>query len=185
MKVKATSLPDLLIVEPDVYGDSRGFFTETYQQRRYAEHGIDRIFVQDNLSRSTKGTLRGLHFQINSPQAKLVQVIEGEVFDVAVDVRPNSPFFGQWEGMLLSDQNMRQFYIPEGFAHGFCVLSETALFAYKCTAYYDPTDEGGILWSDPDIGINWPIETPILSDKDQSFPLLKSLKADALPEVAP
>lgn len=183
MKVKTTSLPDLLIVEPDVYGDSRGFFTETYQQKRYAESGIDRTFVQDNLSRSVKGTLRGLHFQINRPQAKLVQVIEGEVFDVAVDVRPGSPFFGEWEGIHLSDRNMRQLFIPESFAHGFCVLSDTALFFYKCADFYTPDDEGGVLWSDPDIGITWPIPAPMLSVKDQAYPLLKELNTAALPEV--
>jgi dTDP-4-dehydrorhamnose 3,5-epimerase len=185
MKVQTTSLPELLIVAPDIYGDSRGFFTETYQQKRYAESGIDRTFVQDNLSRSTKGTLRGLHFQINTPQAKLVQVIEGEVFDVAVDVRPGSPSFGKWEGVRLSDNNMRQLFIPEGFAHGFCVLSDTALFSYKCTDFYAPDDEGGILWSDPDIGIQWPIDAPMLSAKDQAYPLLKDVSLKALPKVVP
>jgi dTDP-4-dehydrorhamnose 3,5-epimerase len=135
MKVRTTSLSGFLIIVPDIYGDSRGFFTETYQQKRYAENGIDRTFVQDNLSRSIKGTLRGLHFQINKPQAKLVQVLEGEVFDVAVDVRPGSPSFGKWEGIHLSESNMRQLFIPEGFAHGFCVVSDTALFPINALHY--------------------------------------------------
>jgi len=181
MNIIPGKIPGLLIVAPDVYGDNRGFFTETWHQRRYAESGIDRVFVQDNLSRSVKGTLRGLHFQIRHPQAKLVQAITGELFDVAVDLRHDSPTFGKWEGVLLSDKNMRQLYIPEGFAHGFCVLSDTALFSYKCTDFYAPGDEGGLLWSDPDIGIEWPVEAPILSDKDRTYPRLKDLGRDQLP----
>ncbi len=185
MKVHETSLTGLLIIEPKIYGDSRGFFTETYQQQRYGEAGIDDIFVQDNLSRSVKNTLRGLHFQINAPQAKLVHVLDGEVFDVAVDLRPESPTFGKWEALYLSGSNMRQFFIPKGFAHGFCVISDTALFSYKCSAFYAPDDEGGVLWSDPAIGIQWPIEAPILSEKDRAYPLLKDLTTDKLPQVSP
>jgi dTDP-4-dehydrorhamnose 3,5-epimerase len=181
MKIIPGKVPGLLIVEPDVYGDHRGFFTETWHQRRYAESGIDRVFVQDNLSRSVKGTLRGLHFQIRHPQAKLVQAISGELFDVAVDLRHDSPTFGKWEGVLLSDKNMRQLYIPEGFAHGFCVLSDTALFSSQCTDFSAPGDEGGVLWSDPDIGIEWPVKEPILSDKDQTYPRLTALGGDTLP----
>lgn len=185
MKATPASLSGLLIIEPDIYKDHRGFFTETYQQRRYAQIGIDKMFVQDNLSRSVKGTLRGLHFQISRPQAKLVQVLEGEVFDVVVDLRRDSSSFGKWEGVHLSEHNMRQLFIPEGFAHGFCVLSETALFSYKCSDFYVPEDEGGLLWSDPDIGIDWPIKSPMLSTKDQSFSPLKALHSKALPRVSP
>lgn len=183
MKVLPTRLSGLLVVEPDVYGDERGFFTETWQRNRYADVGIDRVFVQDNLSRSVKNTLRGLHFQINRPQAKLVQTISGELFDVAVDLRSDSPTFGKWEGVLLSDRNMRQLYIPEGFAHGFCVLSDTALFSYKCTDFYAPDDEGGLLWSDPEIAIDWPVTMPILSDKDRVYPRLKDLNRHQLPQT--
>lgn len=182
MKILPANIPGLLIVEPAVYGDNRGFFTETWHRDRYAELGIDRVFVQDNLSRSLKGTLRGMHFQIRRPQAKLVQAISGELFDVAVDLRPDSPTFGKWEGVLLSDKNMRQFYIPEGFAHGFCVLSDTALFSYKCTDFYAPDDEGGLLWSDPDIGIDWPVSTPMLSAKDQIYPRLRDIGRQQLPQ---
>jgi dTDP-4-dehydrorhamnose 3,5-epimerase len=181
MKILPAKLPGLLIVEPDVYGDNRGFFTETWHRKRYTDLGIDRVFVQDNLSRSVKGTLRGMHFQIRHPQAKLVQAISGELFDVAVDLRPGSQTFGKWEGILLSDKNMRQLYIPEGFAHGFCVLSDTALFSYKCTDFYTPDDEGGLLWSDPDIGIEWPLSGPTLSAKDQAYPRLKDLGRHQLP----
>ena len=181
MRILPANIPGLLIAEPDVYGDDRGFFTETWHRDRYAEMGIDRVFVQDNLSRSVKGALRGMHFQIRHPQAKLVQAISGELFDVAVDLRPDSPTFGKWEGVVLSDKNMRQLYIPEGFAHGFCVLSDTALFSYKCTDFYAPGDEGGLLWSDPDIGIEWPVNEPILSDKDRVHPRLKDLIKHQLP----
>lgn len=175
MIIKTTSLEGVLIIEPDIFRDNRGFFLETFNQNRYAEYGIARTFVQDNLSFSVKGTLRGLHFQNQHPQAKLVQAITGEVFDVAVDIRPGSDTFGRWEGIHLSDQNKRQLFIPEGFAHGFCVLSETAHFLYKCTDFYTPEDEGGIIWSDPDIAIDWPIQNPIVSDKDKQFPRLSEL----------
>ncbi len=169
MKIIKTLLEGVFIIEPKVFRDSRGFFMETYNQNRYRESGIHRIFVQDNLSCSVKGTLRGLHFQVKHPQAKLVQVITGEIFDVAVDIRPDSPTFGKWAGVYLSDQNRRQLFIPEGFAHGFCVLSETAHFLYKCSDFYAPEDEGGIIWSDPEIGINWPVNNPIISDKDKEY----------------
>jgi dTDP-4-dehydrorhamnose 3,5-epimerase len=170
INIRACSIPGPLIIEPDVFDDPRGFFMETYHQKRYEEAGIRHTFVQDNLSFSAKGVLRGLHFQKTRPQAKLVQALMGEVFDVAVDIRPGSETFGKWEGALLSEKNKRQFFVPEGFAHGFCVLSKTALFAYKCSNFYNPKDEGGILWSDPDIGILWPVERPIVSDKDRLLP---------------
>jgi dTDP-4-dehydrorhamnose 3,5-epimerase len=176
MNIIPTSLEGLLIIEPKVFGDTRGYFLETYHHRRYHSDGLDAIFVQDNLSFSKKGTLRGLHFQITQPQAKLVQAITGKIFDVAVDIRPDSPTFGKWSSALLSEENKRQLFIPEGFAHGFCVLSESAHVAYKCSDYYSPADEGGILWSDPAIGIDWPVKVPMLSDKDQQYPCLKDLR---------
>ncbi len=181
MKIIPTTLPDVLIVEPRVFGDNRGYFMETYHEIRYRSMGIDRKFVQDNLSFSVKGTLRGLHFQIRHPQAKLVQVIQGEVFDVAVDIRPGSPTFGNWVGAHLTSENKRQLFIPEGFAHGFCVLSDTALFLYKCSDVYVPQDEGGVLWSDPDIGIAWPVQHPIISEKDSRFSRLSQLGTEQLP----
>jgi dTDP-4-dehydrorhamnose 3,5-epimerase len=181
LKTVDTDIESLLIIEPDVFTDKRGFFTETYQARRYADIGIKCKFIQDNLSYSAKGTLRGLHFQVNHPQAKLVHVISGEIFDVAVDLRPGSPTFGNWQGVVLSGSNHRQFYVPEGFAHGFFVLSDTAYFAYKCSDFYAPDDEGGILWSDPDIGIRWPAGNPIISDRDLNLPRLNSLGPDRLP----
>lgn len=173
-----TSIEGVIIVEPTVFGDQRGYFMETYNKAEFDAAGINVNFVQDNESRSKKGVLRGLHFQKKNPQGKLVRCIEGEVFDVAVDLRKNSPTFGKWEGVILSADNKRQFYIPEGFAHGFVVLSEHASFVYKCTRLYDPTDEGGLMWSDPAIGIKWPIDTdtsPLLSLKDTQNPLLKDL----------
>lgn len=174
-----TSIPEVIIVEPKVYGDNRGYFMETYVERDFRNNGIDVSFVQDNQSRSKKGVLRGLHFQKKNPQGKLVRCIEGEVFDVAVDLRKNSPTFGKWEGVVLSEDNKKQFYVPEGFAHGFVVLSETAAFCYKCTRYYDPTDEGGLMWNDPDIGIDWNIPDGteiLLSEKDKKNPIFKDLK---------
>ncbi|MBR4399305.1 MAG: dTDP-4-dehydrorhamnose 3,5-epimerase [Fibrobacter sp.] len=173
-----TSIEGVTIIEPTVFGDARGYFMETYSKRDFAEGGIDVDFVQDNESRSRKGVLRGLHFQKKNPQGKLVRVIEGEVFDVAVDLRKNSPTFGKWEGVVLSAENKKQFYIPEGFAHGFVVLSETAAFVYKCTRFYDPKDEGGLMWNDPAVGIKWPVGDgfePLLSEKDTKNPLLKDL----------
>jgi dTDP-4-dehydrorhamnose 3,5-epimerase len=181
MNVIPTSLNQVLVVAPDVYVDKRGFFMETYQQERYRKAGISQTFIQDNLSFSVKGTLRGLHFQINRPQAKLVQVVSGEIFDVAVDIRKGSPTFGQWAGVILSSETKRQLFVPEGFAHGFCVLSETALFLYKCSDLYVQADEGGILWSDPAIGIEWPITDPIISDKDNRLPCLSALLPHQLP----
>ncbi|MCL5779512.1 MAG: dTDP-4-dehydrorhamnose 3,5-epimerase [Firmicutes bacterium] len=181
MNVLETKLPGVLIIEPDVFGDARGYFMETWQQARYAQAGLPGHFVQDNLSFSTRGVLRGLHFQNPNAQGKLVFVLQGEVFDVAVDIRAGSPTFGQWVGVTLSSENKRQLYIPEGFAHGFCVTSETALFAYKCTDFYNPAAEGGIIWNDPDIGIDWPVEKPVLSPKDNVYPKLKDISRERLP----
>ena len=181
MKILPSSLPEILIIEPSVFQDERGFFMETYQQRRYTEAGIESIFVQDNLSRSVGGTLRGLHYQVKHAQAKLIQVIEGTIFDVALDIRRGSPYFGQWTSVHLSDENRRQLFLPEGFAHGFCVLSESALVVYKCTDYYAAEDEGGVLWSDPTLAIAWPLSEPLLSEKDSLLPCL----ADILPERLP
>lgn len=171
-----TSIEDVYIIEPTVFGDERGYFMETYHQGEFKEAGLDMEFVQDNQSRSVKGVLRGLHFQYTKPQGKLVRVIKGEVFDVAVDLRQNSPTYGNYEGVILSEENKRQFYVPEGFAHGFVVLSDVAEFTYKCTAFYDPDDEGGIMWNDPDINIQWPIEDMndvVLSEKDNKWKPLK------------
>lgn len=181
MRTIDTDIEGLIVVEPDVYPDKRGFFTETFQAQRYAEVGIRGPFVQDNLSYSTKGTLRGLHFQVKKPQAKLVHVISGEIFDVAVDLRPGSSTFGKWAGVDLSGTNHRQLFLPEGFAHGFYVLSDTAYFAYKCSDFYAPDDEGGVLWSDPDIGIRWPADDPIVSARDRGLPRLNALEPDRLP----
>ena len=181
MKIITTSIKGILIIKPVTFRDKRGFFMETYNRNRYNASGINATFVQDNLSCSLKNTVRGLHFQIKHPQAKLIQVITGEIFDVAVDLRPGSATFGKWIGILLSDENRRQVFIPEGFAHGFCVLSEFALFYYKCSDFYAPDDEGGIIWSDPDIGIEWPVENPIISEKDKQYQKLSGLTAEQLP----
>lgn len=181
MNIIPTTLKDVLVIEPKVFKDTRGFFMETYHQNRYMTAGIDRTFVQDNLSYSIKGTIRGLHYQVKHPQAKLVQVIAGEIFDVAVDIRRTSPTFGQWTGIYLSDRNKHQLFIPEGFAHGFCVVSDTALFSYKCSDVYHADDEGGILWSDPDIAIDWPVKDPIVSERDKQHPHLSDLPDDRLP----
>ncbi len=175
-KFQKTSIEDLCIIEPTVFEDERGFFMETYQAGEFKEAGLDFNFVQDNHSKSTKGVLRGLHFQYTKPQGKLVRVIKGEVFDVAVDLRKNSSTFGKWEGFILSDENKKQLYVPEGFAHGFLVLSDVAEFTYKCTEFYYPQDEGGILWNDPHIGIEWPLDDMDeikLSDKDKELKTLK------------
>lgn len=169
MNIIKTKLDGLLIIEPKVFGDERGFFYETYHEQRYKNAGIKESFVQDNRSRSTGNVLRGLHFQKRKPQGKLVTVTAGTVFDVAVDLREDSPTFGQYESIILSGDNRLQFYIPPGFAHGFCVLSDIADFQYKCTDFYDPTDEGGIIWNDNSININWPISEPNLSLKIRSF----------------
>ena len=181
MNVIETELPGVVIIEPRVFGDRRGFFLESWQQQRYEEAGINLPFVQDNHSRSSKGVLRGLHFQLRHPQGKLVRVVRGEVFDVAVDVRIGSPTFGQWAGVHLSDDNHRQFYVPPGYAHGFCVLSEVADFEYKCTDLYHPEDEGGVFWADEVVGIDWPVAEPQLSDKDCVLPRLSEISESALP----
>ena len=166
----ATKIPDLYIIEPKVFGDDRGYFMESYSQKDFAEAGLTMTFVQDNESKSRKGVLRGLHFQTKHTQGKLVRVTQGEVWDVAVDLRKGSPTYGQWEGVYLSAENKRQFYVPEGFAHGFVVTSEEAVFNYKCTDFYASEYDSGLLWNDPDVGIEWPLEglgEILLSEKDQ------------------
>lgn len=175
LKVIETKLPGVLIIEPKVFGDHRGFFLETFQVERYREAGIDLPFVQDNHSRSQRGVLRGLHFQKTRPQGKLVSVTRGAVYDVAVDIDPASPTCGQYVGVELNDENHRQLWVPPGYAHGFCVLSDVADFCYKCTDLYFPEDESGLLWNDPEVGIPWPIDTPQLSAKDQRNPSLRKL----------
>lgn len=182
MKVIETTLAGALIIEPKIFGDPRGYFMETFQAARYADAGIPGPFVQDNLSFSRRGILRGLHVQNPRPQGKLVQVLQGEVFDVAVDIRVGSPTFGKWEGVVLSAENGRQFYVPAGFAHGFVVTSDTALFAYKCTDYYAPESELSILWNDPDIAIAWPLTEPQLSAKDAVALRLSDIDPARLPE---
>ena len=176
MKITTTALPGVLIIEPKAFGDARGFFLETFQSERYAKAGITLPFVQDNHSRSQRGVLRGLHLQSNRPQGKLVSVSRGSVFDVAVDIDPQSATFGQHVGVELSDDNHLQLWIPPGYAHGFCVLSEVADFQYKCTDFYYPEDEAGIIWNDPDVNIAWPLDNPLLSEKDQKLPRLRELK---------
>ena len=175
MRFVPTEIPDVIDVFPDVFGDRRGYFLETWQEQRYAENGITLPFVQDNESRSKRGVLRGLHYQIAQPQGKLVRVIEGEVYDVAVDIRRGSPTFGKWVGRTLDGERKNQLWVPPGFAHGFVVLSETCIFSYKCTDYYNPQDEGGIIWNDPTIGIDWPIDSNdvLLSEKDGNLPSLE------------
>ena len=180
MRSLPTALPGVIVVEPDLHRDDRGFFLESFHARRYAEAGIPTSFVQDNHSLSARGTLRGLHAQRCSPQGKLVRAIFGEIYDVVVDIRVDSPTFGRWVGIVLSADNFRQCYVPPNFAHGFCVLSEWAEFEYKCTEFYDPTDEIRLLWNDPDIGIEWPIREPILSEKDRAARPLAAL-LDVLP----
>jgi len=176
MNILKTILPGCVIIEPKVFGDDRGFFLETFHTARYKQlAGINMPFVQDNHSRSLKGVLRGLHFQKTKPQGKLVRVVRGEVFDVAVDIRRESATFGKWEGVILSEKNKKQFWVPPGFAHGFMVLSDVADFEYKCTDYYDPSDEGSLLWCDPDLDIIWPLTNPILSDKDANANKLADL----------
>jgi len=181
MKVTPTTLPEVLLVEPDRFGDARGYFLETWRQERYQAAGIRLPFVQDNLSRSARGILRGLHLQHPGAQGKLVYVLEGEVFDVAVDVRVGSPTFGKWTGATLSSADHRQLWIPPGFAHGFCVTSEVALFAYKCTAPYAAADEVGVLWNDPALGIPWPVAEPRLSSRDAALPQLAAIDQARLP----
>jgi dTDP-4-dehydrorhamnose 3,5-epimerase len=181
MKVTRLKLQDVLLVEPRIFKDNRGHFLETYQTHRYRQEGIAATFVQDNLSYSTKGVVRGLHYQLQQPQGKLVSVAAGEVLDVVVDIRRGSPHFGKSMSIILSSDNYRQLYIPEGFAHGFSVLSERALFLYKCTDYYHPGDEYGIRWDDPSLEIDWPPGEFILNDKDKGFPLLKDVPEQHLP----
>jgi dTDP-4-dehydrorhamnose 3,5-epimerase len=170
IKVTETGIKGLVVIEPTVFGDNRGYFMETYNYNDFKEAGLDMVFVQDNQSKSKKGVLRGLHFQKSHPQGKLVRVISGEVYDVGVDLRKGSVTFGKWYGVVLSAENKKQFYVPQGFAHGFLVLSEEAEFVYKCSDFYKPDDEGGLLWNDPDIAVEWPLEgigEPILSEKDK------------------
>ena len=180
MNVIPCDIPGLLVIEPKVFGDARGYFLELWNRQRYQEAGLDWSFVQDNVSFSQRGTLRGLHFQNPAAQGKLVYVLQGEVFDVAVDVRCSSPAFGRWHGLNLSAENKRQFFIPPGFAHGFEVLSQTALFAYKCTEFYRPQYELALAWNDPDVGIQWPLDHPQLSEKDARGARLKDLPRDRL-----
>ncbi len=180
MKFNLTALEGVILVEPAVHGDARGFFVETYHEQRYVAGGIAERFVQDNHSKSKRGTLRGLHAQLHKPQGKLVRAIEGEIFDVAVDVRRGSPTFGRWVGEILSADNFRQLYVPPGFVHAFCVLSESAQVEYKVTAFYDRDDEYGVIWNDPDIAIDWPIDQPLLSDRDRAAPTLRDIE-DRLP----
>jgi len=181
MEVRETTLPGVLLIVPKVFGDDRGFFLETYHGDRYRDAGIPGPFVQDNLSFSQRGVLRGLHLQHPNGQGKLVQALAGEVFDVAVDVRVGSPTFGRWHGVRLSAQNKHQFYVPEGFAHGFCVVSESALFFYKCTAVYSPAYERSVRWDDPAIAIDWPVAAPTLSPKDAAAPRLAAIDPAQLP----
>jgi dTDP-4-dehydrorhamnose 3,5-epimerase len=181
VRVIPQKLPEVLLVEPQVFGDERGFFIETYQLERYAQHGMRLPFVQDNLSRSSHGILRGLHMQNPHAQGKLVSVVEGEVFDVAVDVRVGSPRYGQWVGVYLSAQNHHQLYVPPGFAHGFCVTSEFAQFSYKCTDTYHPECELGIAFDDPELAIDWPIKNPSLGGKDQKNQRLSQIDPTRLP----
>ena len=180
MKFTPLEIPDVILVEPDVFGDARGFFTETYHAGKYTAGGVGGPFVQDNFSLSRRGVLRGLHFQRRNPQGKLVFVARGEVFDVAVDVRRSSPTFGKWVGRMLNDQNHHQMWIPPGFAHGFCVMSDEVEFLYKCTELYDPSSDGGIAWNDPDIGVVWPLAEPALSAKDLKLPRLREVPPDDL-----
>jgi dTDP-4-dehydrorhamnose 3,5-epimerase len=177
VRVAASALPGVLVIEPDVHVDGRGFFVESYHAARYREHGITATFVQDNHSRSLAGTLRGLHLQVQHPQAKLIRVIEGEIFDVAVDTRRGSPTFGQWVGVNLSAANFKQCFVPAGFAHGFCVLTDVAQVEYKCSDIYDPAGEIGIAWNDPAIGIVWPVKDPVLSPRDRRHPALADVEA--------
>ena len=177
MRFEPTAIPDVIRVEPRVFRDSRGFFLESYHEGKFADGGVRARFVQDNHSRSSRGTLRGLHMQVAFAQSKLVRCVAGEVFDVAVDVRPGSPTYGRWVGETLSAENFRQLWVPAGFLHGFCVTSESAEIQYKCTELYHPEDELGVIWNDPDLGIRWPVSAPLLSDKDAKLPRLRDVAA--------
>ena len=182
MKITKSKISGLLLIEPNVFPDNRGFFFESYSKTKYTEAGISCEFVQDNHSSSTKSTLRGLHYQLPPfTQSKLVRVCYGEIFDIAVDLRKDSPTYKQWEGFYLSAENKKQLFIPKGFAHGFCVISDRADFLYKCDNYYSGKDDRGILWSDPEIGIEWPVPNPILSEKDTFYPTLSCAKPEDLP----
>ena len=185
MKIIETSLPGCLVIEPAVFGDERGVFFETWNADRFGEHGLPMKFVQSNVSTSVKGVLRGLHYQWPRPQGKLVSVLEGEVYDVAVDIRRGSPNFGRWEAVILSADNRRQLWIPEGFAHGFAVLSEHAVFNYLCTDVYVKEADAGVRWNDGDIGVDWPVAAPLLSAKDEKAPFLADISGDRLPVYAP
>ncbi|MGC8499841.1 MAG: dTDP-4-dehydrorhamnose 3,5-epimerase [Leptospirillia bacterium] len=183
MEVRKTSLPGVVVLVPKIHGDSRGFFMETFHAKTFARLGIPHLFVQDNHSRSAFGVTRGLHYQRRHGQGKLVRVVRGSVFDVAVDVRPGSPTFGQWFGELLTEENGHMMYVPEGFAHGFQVTSETADFLYKCTDFYSPEDDEGIFWNDPALGIAWPLPQGLVSEKDSRLPLLSEVSRDRLPRL--
>ena len=178
MQVSAAPLEGLLVIETKLWRDTRGAFVETYHQERYRDAGITAAFVQDNFSWSQANVLRGLHYQLSRPQGKLVMVVEGRVFDVAVDIRKGSPTFGRWHGVELSAENGRQLYIPSGYAHGFCVLSERAGFMYRCTDYYNPSDERGIRWNDPQLAIDWPVVNPLVSQKDQAYKTLTEMQGE-------
>jgi dTDP-4-dehydrorhamnose 3,5-epimerase len=184
MKIIQTTLPDCVVIEPTVHGDARGYFYESFHAQKYKNAGLDLRFVQSNVSRSAHGVLRGLHYQFPNPQGKLVNVLEGEVYDVAVDIRVGSPTFGRWAAAMLSADNKRHFWIPEGFAHGFAVLSAYATFCYQCTSLYDHAADAGIRWNDAEIGVDWPLGAPQLSDKDQHAPFLREIAPEKLPSCA-
>jgi len=181
MILEETSLPGVVLLKPKVFGDARGFFLETYNKKRFLDTGINTAFVQDNHSRSFRNVLRGLHYQLNHPQGKLVYVTHGSAFDVAVDIRRESETYGQWYGVELNDENHFQLYIPPGYAHGFCALSDVVDFNYKCTDIYHPEDEYGIIWNDPTINVAWPVSSPVLSNKDKQFPPLDMIASKNLP----
>jgi dTDP-4-dehydrorhamnose 3,5-epimerase len=181
MQLTPTEIPEVILIEPKVFGDTRGYFVETWNHARYRDAGLPATFVQDNVSRSIRGVLRGLHFQNPKAQGKLVTVLEGEVYDVSVDIRVGSPTFGRAVGVVLSGESKRQIFIPPGFAHGFCVTSESALFMYKCTELYSPEAEQGIIWNDPDLGVRWPVEQPTLSTKDTKYQRLRDIEKSSLP----
>jgi len=184
MKIIETDLPGCVVIEPHVHGDARGCFYESFHAGKFRQHGLDLRFVQSNVSRSARGVLRGLHYQFPNPQGKLVNVLEGEVYDVAVDIRAGSPTFGRWAAAILSADNKRHFWIPEGFAHGFAVLSENATFCYQCTALYDHAADAGVRWNDGDIAVDWPLSAPLLSDKDANAPFLRDVPRDKLPRYS-
>lgn len=182
MRIFDTAIPGVLKIEPAIFKDDRGHFLEVYHSERYSLDGIALPFLQDNLSRSTGRVLRGLHYQLGRPQAKLIMAVEGEIFDVAVDIRKGSPTFGKWTAVTLSSTNLFQMFIPAGFAHGFCVLSDTAVVLYKCTDLYAPEEERGLRWNDPSVGIEWPVAAPVLSAKDAAYPFLKDVSPEDLPD---